>query len=128
MLTELCQEIKNYFETEKVFNTFTINSSVISPSVYLQTGQYFRIVGSVFNDGIHKKGDELIDETFKGSIWLLSIPKAVIDLSNEIDVFNSSNNATSYSSESFGGYSYSKNGNGTWQEIFSKKLNEWRKM
>ena len=49
MLTELCQELRNWFERKKFFGTFTIESGQIDlPDGSLQSGQYFRIVGSVF--------------------------------------------------------------------------------
>lgn len=107
----------------------------------IQDNQYFRIVGSVFNDGVHQYTSELelTDETFTGAIWLMAIPKDVIDLATEIsdwkekyaDTVNSP-----FQSESFGGYSYSKASGGsssgssgpTWQSVFAKRLNEWRKI
>ena len=69
MLTELCKEINNWFEYAKFFGTFTIENNVITGSYSLQENQYFRIVGSVFNDGAYKFDDdlELEDETFDGS-------------------------------------------------------------
>ena len=50
MLTELCQELRNWFEREIHFGTFTIEGGQLADSSFLQDGQYFRIVGSTFNE------------------------------------------------------------------------------
>ena len=138
MLTELCKELKNWFETDKVFGVFTIENGSIDLSKFVQDGQYFRIIGSVFNDGVYEyPTTNLKDETFDGAIWPMAVPPAVIDLASEIgewvgkygDVVSSP-----YVSESWMEYSYSKvsgdaNGNSTtWQSAFAKRLNQWRKI
>ena len=148
MLTELCQELRNWFEREKHFGTFTIEGGQLTDCSFLQDGQYFRIVGSVFNDGVHQwPYDVLDDETFKGAIWAMAVPPTVIALSEEIDAWRTeyegigSASMSPYSSESFGGYSYSKggyggsgngtsrgNGSPTWQSMFFNELNNWRKI
>lgn len=150
MLTEICKELRNYFSKreDKNIGKFRIESGVLAPPVSLLDGQYYRIIGSVFNDGVHKFGDEndiLTDEPeFDGAVWAMRIPKAVIDLASEIEEWNTKNgavdsaNMSPYSSESFGIYSYSKGGSGssasgagatavTWQAQFKSRLNYWRK-
>lgn len=111
----------------------------------IKTNQYFRIVGSVFNDGVYQYTDNLTltDEVFVGSIWLMAIPKEVLDLSEEIAAWINkyggvdSAAMSPFSSESFGGYSYTKAqgstsaGGGTsstWQTTFAARLNQWRKL
>lgn len=146
MLTELCQELRNWFEKEKYFGTFTIeNGQIILPDGSLQVGQYFRIVGSVFNDGVHRYvSNDLIDETFNGSIWAMAVPPDVISISQEIDNWTAKYGRTNspamspYNSESFGGYSYSKSAGGSgsgssssgadWRNVFRGRLNMWRKI
>lgn len=148
MLTELCQELKNWFEREIHFGTFTIEGGQLTDSSFLQDGQYFRIVGSVFSDGVHQWPDDTFDhdEVFEGAIWAMAVPPTVIALSEEIDEWRDkydgvdSVNMGPYSSESFGGYSYSRSsgsssgygnkGNGapTWQSMFVNELNRWRKI
>ena len=143
MLTELCQELKNWFEREKYFGTFTIESGEIAmPDGSLQDGQFFRVIGSVFNDGVHQYNEgELTDEVFKGAIWAMAVPPAVIELSERIDEWNSKYGdsvSSPYSSESFGGYSYTKASAGqgnansgsspTWQSTFANDINRWRKI
>ena len=145
MLTELCQELRNWFERKKFFGTFTIEDGQIEvPDGSLQNGQYFRIVGSVFNDGVHKYDPEsesqLVDEVFEGAIWAMAVPPSVVDLSERISewVTKYGDSVSSpYQSESFGGYSYQKASSGqgnagssspTWQSTFASELNRWRKI
>ena len=152
MLQQVCEFIHNYFIRDRKQGEFTIANGMSSPSDFLQEGQRFLIVGSVFSDGIytfHSDGiyndDDtlaagLTDEDFAGSVCALAVPPAVTALSEEIanwveangDVINSP-----YNSESFGGYSYTKStngGNGTanvlspWQSQFAGQLNRWRKV
>lgn len=138
MLTELLAEIRNYFEVPngRHFGTFTISGGSIAPLDFLQDGQYFRIIGSVFNDGVHKYGESnLINETFDGAVWALAVPPAVIALSDEIKAYNESDagKASPYISENFGGYGYTKatGSNGkvvTWKSVFADELNRYRKL
>lgn len=138
MLENVLQHLNNWFLVDVHEGEFVVrNGSITLP--FLQTNQYFRICGSVFNDGLHQYpvGD-LVDETFTGSIWALAVPKAVIDLSVEIEAWQEKNGesvASPYQSESFGGYSYTKrsagNDSGTlngWQGAFRGRLNDWRKL
>ena len=146
-LTELCQELRNWFERDKFFGEFTIeNGAIIVPDGSLQNGQFFRVIGSVFNDGVHKYGEnDLTDEVFKGAIWSMAVPPAVIELSEQISAWSVQYGDTVSSpyqsmSESFGDYSrsWSKAGSGqgnansgsgpTWQSTFASELNRWRKI
>jgi hypothetical protein len=145
MLTELCKEIKNWFDKERYFGTFVVEDGVLTGNFSLQEGQYFRIVGSVFNDGVYQyPATELVDETFDGAIWAMAVPSEVIALAKEIkewaDKYLGVDSAamSPFNSESFGGYSYSKSGgssssgnvdlSGTWQGAFADRLNHWRKI
>lgn len=146
MLSELCRELKNWFDRGQphIYGLFKITDGKIIDDSFtevIKTNQYFRIIGSVFNDGVYKYTDELtlIDETFAGAIWPMAVPKEVIDLSDEIDQWLSTYGSTinsPYQSESFGGYSYTKASGGSgegsnglsWQSVFASKLNMWRKI
>lgn len=119
------------------FGTFTISGSNIN--LPLLHGQYFRIVGSVFNDGVYRYDNELelIDETFEGAVWALAIPKPVLDLAKEIEAWEAKNGEVAsgvYQSESFGGYTYTKatdaatGGAMSWQSAFRSQLSAWRKI
>ena len=138
MLTELCAELRNYFEVPngRHFGKFTISGGSIAPLEFLQEGQYFRIVGSVFNDGVYQyPAASLTDEVFEGAVWAMAVPPTLIALAAEIEAYNDSDagKASPYTSESFGGYSYTKatDASGSpigWQKAFASRLNKWRKL
>ena len=149
MLSELCRELKNWFDRDqpRISGAFEISEGKIIDSDFtdvIQNNQYFRIIGSVFNDGVYKYTNELTltDELFVGSVWLMAVPKEVVALSDEIDAWIDkyggidSAAMSPFNSESFGGYSYSKagsgssnnSGNGSWQAAFAGRLNHWRKI
>ena len=54
-IESLCAEVHNYFETSKEINDYTIENGIISLP-FLVPGQFFRIVGSKFNDGVYIYG------------------------------------------------------------------------
>jgi len=147
MLTELCQELRNWFDRERFYGTFEITGGTLT-APFLIAGQYYRIKGSIFNDGVHKYGDaedKLTDETFKGEVWAMAIPKAVLLLADDIAAWKAkycavdSEAMSPFQSESFGGYSYNK-GSGSvavgaaastptgWKAVFQSELNRWRKI
>lgn len=150
MLQQVCDFVHNYFVLETHVGEFTIVGGTISlPSIL--DGQRFRIRGSALNDGIytyHHGGVldddgidavELEDETFKGSVAAMGIPRRFLDIVSEIREWcdkNADAQNSPYISESFGGYSYSKaTGSGsnaggvlTWQDVFKTRLNAYRKI
>lgn len=137
MLTELCAELRNYFVVKIHEGRFTIDGGKIAPLDFIQENQYFRIVGSVFNDGVYKNTTDLklTDEIFSGSVWAMAVPPSVVALAEEIKKYNDSDEAkpSAYTSESFGGYSYSKatDENGSpigWQKVFASRLNKYRRI
>ena len=147
MLTELCKELNNWFDVDRIFGKFEItNGELVGMNDRLQDGQFFRVIGSVFNDGVFQYGeDELTDEVFKGAIWSMAVPPAVIELSERISEWSEQYGDTVSSpyqsmSESFGDYSrsWSKAGSGqgnatsglgpTWQSVIASELNRWRKI
>ena len=138
MLTELCAELRNWFVVPDGVHigTYTISGGSIAPLDFLQEGQYFRIIGSVFNDGVHQyPAADLTDEVFHGAVWAMAVPPSLIALSAEIEEYNKSDagKASPYTSESFGGYAYTKatDANGApigWQKAFASRLNQWRKL
>ena len=139
MLEQVLMNIRNWFPVKGGIHsgTFTIKDGGITLP-FLADMQYFRICGSVFNDGLHRyPATDLVDEEFSGTIWELAIPPAVVDLADEIGVWQEKNgeaSASPYQSESFGGYSYSKatdaetGGAVTWQSAFKQQLGAWRKI
>lgn len=154
MLTELCQYLKNWFELDKISGKVTItdgNITVVSDSLLfggtyptILPGQYIHIEGSVFNNGVFMYGeDQLTNEIFEGTVWLMGVPQAIIDLDAEITEWRKKYEAVGspamspFNSESFKGYSYSKgtvsSGAGAesalgWQNVFGPRLAPWRKI
>ena len=138
MLEQVLRHLNNWFLVDIHEGTFTVeNGGIALP--FLQNGQYFRICGSVFNDGLHQYPViDLTDETFTGTVWALAVPKAVVTLSTDIAAWQEKNGeavASPYQSESFGGYSYTKRSAGSdsgtlngWQDAFRGRLNDWRKL
>lgn len=138
MIGEICAELKNFFSDEgkRRFGEFSISGGTLSDVDFLQNGQYFRVVGSIFNDGVHKwPVDGLIDETFDGAIWPMAVPPDVVQLAADIEEWSKSDAAkpSPYESESFGGYTYTraKNAKGsavTWKDEFSSRLDKHRRI
>lgn len=141
MLEELMRECRNWFKVPDgaYSGTFTIKDGSIALP-FLAVGQYFRIIGSVFNDGVYQYGaDSLTDETFNGVVWALSVPAAFVSLADDVEAWRNKYENAAYSpfqSESFAGYSYTKssasgNSGGSvtgWQSVFAARLNKWRKI
>ena len=146
MFTEICQYLRNWFTRAVTVGLVTISGGVISvdgDALALMDGQYYRIIGSIMNDGVHKYGDtsdELTDEEFAGAVWSMAIPPDVVKLVGEIEAWVTANNAaisSPFASESFGGYSYSlRTSSGadgqttapTWQSQFAARLAPWRRI
>ena len=163
-IEQICAETHNYFDTDRIIDTYEIENGIISLP-FLVEGQFFRIVGSKFNDGVYVytstgivrsaswndvlkdnpnwaaltgvewgklEHQELIDETFRGGIWPMRMPRAVVELAKEIADYNASDaaKASPFTSESISGhYSYSKANvtDSAWQKVFAAKLNRYRK-
>lgn len=142
ILTEVCEYLNNYFWEKKISGNFTISDGAIN-AIGLKEGQYFRIVGSTFNDGVHVyPASDLKDEEFNGSVWSMAVPQTVIAIVSDISEWQTkygnidSEAMSPFASESFAGYSYSKSGSGnanggsniTWQDVFGGRLNKYRKL
>lgn len=144
MLTEIFQYLRNWFEKTKYFGDFVVSGSTVTFSdgspLPLLTGQYFRIIGSVLNDGVYEYGNTTLKaESFNGAIWSMSVPPALISTIADIKNWVTNNTEainSPYQSESFGGYSYSygynSSGNSvsgaSWQSQFAVRLAPWRKI
>ena len=136
-LTELCGELRNYFDYDRREGVYTISGGTLTLDG-LQHGQYFRIAGSVFNDGVYMyPATGLIDETFDGFIWFMAVPLDVVNMVFDINTWQDKYDAGlagPYQSESFGGYSYTKKtgsgpgGEYTWKDAFKGRMERWRKI
>ena len=139
MLEQVLKYLRNWFCVSVHAGDYSVVGGQLELN-FLQAGQYFRVVGSVFNDGVYQYPSVLKDETFRGSIWALAVPSSVSDLATEIETWSKENEKrlnSPYQSESFGGYSYTlksayspKGGSASvsWENVFSSRLNAWRKM
>lgn len=138
MLEQILRHLNNWFLVDIHEGEFAVEGGGIALP-FLQNGQYFRVVGSVFNDGLYRyPAAEMQNETFTGAIWALAVPKEVLQLTEEIAAWQKKNGdaaASPFTSESFGGYSYSKgsvnsseSGAVSWQSVFKTRLNDWRRI
>lgn len=150
MLYEICLELNNFFNKSQptFIGDFQISNGKITHAGFLseiKENQYFRIVGSVFNDGIYKYEETLtlIDEEFHGALWLMAVPKEFLSLVDEIEAWQTVNGQANsqamspFQSESFGGYSYTKASGSssnsgsivpTWQSQYASRLNKYRRI
>lgn len=147
MISEVCAHIHNYFEKNPATGqrmvypgTYTIeNGSIELP--FLASGQYFRVIGSRFSDGVHQyPTTDLRDETFDGVIWEMRPPQDFLDIVQEIqdwmDKYGEALRNPYQSERVIGVYEYTKMTTGkvtgdyiaTWQNAYKSRLNEWRKL
>jgi hypothetical protein len=146
MLTELCAELKNYFlrdrEADIHYGEYTISGGSIDLP-FLIAGQYFRIVGSVLNDGVYQyPTDGLADEVFTGAVWAMAVPPAVIALAADIEAWRNKYESVDsmamspFTSETMPNvYSYTKESTNSangglsgWQKQFSSRLAKYRRL
>ena len=146
MLTEVTKEINNFFEDGYIDADFSIaDDGTITPSAGILPGQYICITGSTFHDGVFRVLDGKLQikqsgntdpaETFTGRVWTLHPPGSFLHICEMIEAYQraSEKSVGPYTSESFGGYSYTKattstGGIATWQEAFACQLAKWRHM
>ena len=136
MLDEILASINNYFPAQKLSGKYKISGGRLEEPApaFLKQGQYFRVIGSTFNDGVYQyPATDLTDEEFFGQIWPLAIPKQLLELSQEVEKYKAEHPETGFDSESFGGYSYhraaGKDGSpATWRDVYRTQLNRWRRV
>lgn len=138
MLEELLRALRNWFVRDKATGRIRVEGGALVPpeGLALADGQYIRVTGSVFNDGLHRwPCTGMADEEFVGTVWALAVPRAVLDLADEIEAWQTEHTEeldSPYASESFGGYSYTRvGGDGspiTWRQQFKARLDPWRKL
>ena len=145
-LGEFCAETHNYFYIVngsgfalRYVNSFTISGGTLElPG--LKAGQFYRISGSVFNDGVHQyPSDDHVDEIFDGVVYPMAVPPSVIKLADDITAWqetNAESQSGPYQSESCEGYSYTKatrtSASGAnldgYAAVFYDRLKPWRKL
>lgn len=119
MLTEICQYLHNYFDYERHFGYISIVGHEVfcdGKQIEIEAGQYFALFRNRIPLGVFQ-ADELTDKTFTGAIWLMDVPKAILDANTWAETWKAKNMAagseanSAFQSESFGGYSYNKGTN-----------------
>ena len=139
MLDKLLRELGWYRRPNKYVNQikvekFTIEGGKIATSDFLQEKDHYRIIGSKHNDGLYQyPNSDLTDEVFEGAVWVMRLPPAVVTLAQEIEKYEKSDagKPSAFTSESFGGYAYSKATNAkgvplSWKGVFEDDLRPWR--
>ena len=147
MLSEVCAYLRNYFDDGQphTFGEIEIKNGALFTPCDLKAGQYFRIVGSTFNEGVYEFPTTTlrVDETFNGAIWGMAVPPDLIDLITEMEAWKADKaNAyalnSPYQSESKADYSYTlksgadgsgkNSGASALINQFAGRLSRWRKL
>lgn len=149
ILEDVLWHIHNWFVYDSIdVYSCQIDEGALPASVTssLLEGQWYRIRGSILNDGLHQHpAVDLTDETFDGGLDTLVIPKPLLRVVEEIQGYIERNadaveraQSSPYQSESFGGYTYTlrsdltadsaSQGLSGWQAAFASRLNPWRKI
>ena len=78
MLEELLRTLNNWFEKDSLVGDFKVSGgALLLPDGFLKDGQYLRVIGSTFNDGLHCwPVSDMVDEDFAGEVRALAIPAA----------------------------------------------------
>lgn len=145
-ISNYCADCKNYFlkngSADVHAGIYTINNGVISNTDFLIDKQFFAIKGSKLNDGVYYNTLEgrgmLLDETFKGAIWDMSVPPAFLEFCESAEAYKAKYNElglnfTGFQSESFGGYSYSLPAGAPefmvqWLDRLNRSYRRWRRI
>lgn len=145
MLGEICAYLRNYFYYgEPMIGKIEIANGALIEPYGLKVNQYFRIVGSMFNDGVYQYPlTTLKDEVFDGAIRGMAVPPDLIALIAEMEAWKADKaNAyalnSPYQSESKADYSYTlksgtdssgkNSGASALINQFAGRLSRWRKL
>lgn len=142
ILEQVLYHIHNWFVYDETSGYVTIQDGSLPASVSIPEGAWYRIQGSLLNDGLHQHpATDLTDETFDGTVTTCAIPKALLLVVDDIAAWQEANGRAvdgPYASESFDGYSYTlksdswansgSSGLSGWRLAFRDRLNPWRKI
>ncbi len=138
----LMAHLNNYFYKTGERGEFELIDGRVNVCGRYSVGQYIKIEDSNGVDGVYKvktiEGntltlDEPLNEVFEGVIYGLAVPTSFVELVGRISEFKSKYQDTPYTSESFGGYSYSKaqgrNGKPvSWCDVFDNELRPYKRL
>ena len=141
-LTAIMRKTRNFHEVGKLEQEFSIvNGSIVLPSPFMH-GQWVAIEGSVLNNGVYRldgasgeykltddKEIILTDETFRGIVWGLAVPRDLLSLAKRVQAFNiKEGERSSVTSETVVGlHSWAKGTKNdgspiTWETVFADDL------
>lgn len=131
---DVIERINADFTRYREYGDFTVSGGSLV-GVEVPDGAYFWVSGSTLNDGLHVAPDSgMEDESFTGEVDVLAIPKTFQRVVENMSDWVKKHPSTGYSSESFGGYSYSMPSNSKTGmaadvfDVFRTSLNRWRRL
>lgn len=146
MLTQICRYLKNWFDEDSAHSRLpswsgeiTISGGeLVGFSERLKEGQYFRVLDSAKNNGVHLyPASDLKDEIFSGTVQSMNVDPELAELAEEIAAWMAKYAAAAaspFQSETTPVYSYAKGYTGgssnviSWQSQFKARLAPWRKL
>ena len=142
VIGDVCAECRNWFSrTEnRYIGRYEIKNGELNLDGVVKEGQYFRITGSIFADGVYQYPHTFTnDEEFDGCVWAMRVPAEFLADCQHIADWRSKNDEgaeSPYVMESFGGYTYTKtqsvtstgSSDRTWRGVFKGMLTRWRKI
>lgn len=148
---ELCVLTHNFFDcydepfvggfiigTDYIWNTFNFEEDVVANQTNILDGlaphQYYKIEGSIFNDGVHEAVESLTPEKFYGKVQPMRVPKVFVELAKKITAYDEKlPSGGVYVSQSFNGWSGTM-ATGTdglpadGCTRYRREINQWRKL
>lgn len=140
ILEQILHYINNWFVCDIHKGVFSLDGAHNFSPPFESSARFFRIVGSAQNDGVISGDETPVAETFEGEIWELAIPPAILQIVGDVSAWQERYGESAlspFTSESFGGYSYSKaaaqtssasGGGADWLQTFAARLRPWRKI
>lgn len=147
MLEAVLESLNNWFDRDGLGRFHHVErgelsvegGSLLGAGGWLKPGQWFRIEGSAFNDGLHRHpATDLADEAFEGAAYALHVPPAVVELSERVAEWEEANGEASrgvYVSQSVPTASVTmrdgmaaSDGRSGWETVFSGEMRRFRKV
>ena len=149
---ELCVYTHNFFDrydapftgrfiigTDYIWDAINFNTDVLAADPEnilsgLAPHQFYKIEGSIFNDGVHQAGEPLTPETFTGTVQPMRVPPDFVALAQKITDYDAATpGGGRYVSQSFNGWSGTM-ATGTdglpadGCTRYRREINQWRKL
>lgn len=137
-VSDVMRELRNFFPKYKIEGRWAASGGSLTGCDMLLTGDWIAVCGSLRNDGVYQVAEDgsvpgLRDETWEGTVWLLSPPADFLAVCGEIEVWCEKHPEDDVKSERLGEYSVARavNAQGVplgWQHVFAARLRPWRRM